>query len=123
MSSKKLLIMSILLLLNSILNNPIESNEETNPSLPKLNQNFDFNNQLASYLVENDNILNEDFSIEDQEFERFLMKKSAPRRIFIGKRLIPEYLQEEKIKPSFSPILWDFFAKRGGQINRIFIGK
>lgn len=123
MSSNKFLFLSILLLLNGILNYAIESNEENNPSLPNLNQNFDLKNELARYLFENENFLNDDSSVEFEEDDRFLIKKSAPRRIFIGKRLIPDYLNKKKSFPSLSPILSDFFAKRAGQINRIFIGK
>lgn len=98
----------------------------------------------------NDNINNnnddfdEDLSTPDEsselDFERDRAKKSAPRRIFIGKRLSqtrPYSSEYESINELLNSLdksqyraskrqsakVNDLFGKRNGQIHRIFIGK
>jgi hypothetical protein len=59
----------------------------------------------------------DDEDLDNQEV-KYIIKKSAPRRIFIGKRYNADELERQVIKyPNY------FQAKRNGNIHRIFIGK
>ncbi|RMZ98194.1 hypothetical protein BpHYR1_020696 [Brachionus plicatilis] len=124
MASKRILIFSlVLLLVNGILSSPISSSEESNAAVPKSNDQIDFSSdELAQFLAENENYSGDDSSLMYEDDDSYLMKKSAPRRIFIGKRFLPRFFSDKPNFRSFSPGLNDVFSKRNG-IHRIFIGK
>lgn len=116
MARNKFFILTLVFLLfNGIFNSSIESSDDSSSSISKFSEKTDRgDDELEEFSLEND--LEKESSFLN-EYESFMKKRSAPRRIFIGKRLIPRYLMDERNLESLN----DLIAKRN--INRIFIGK
>ncbi|CAF0872260.1 unnamed protein product [Brachionus calyciflorus] len=125
----------ILCFICGIFGNPILSNDNIDAfshdkqlAKKSLNELNDLDNDdvddddLSNYYLDDD-LHDENSLLADSRENKYLVKKSAPRRIFIGKRFLPSRISSDNRALSKMPgRISDIFGKRNG-IHRIFIGK